>query len=139
MCCAITGSESFLGIIFISYSRVCSPIFSPISWVNPKPCNRAKVLWNPFCGYHTDFFKEIIAVLMFVHFSQITFFNRQLFQDGQNPMFNSILLHLGFVLPEQWDENSVIIFPEADYEVIKSVISFLDTLIGNFMLLLSCF
>jgi len=53
-------------------------------------------------------------------------------------MFNAILLHLGFALPENWDENSVIKFPEADYDIIKCVISFLDTLMGNFLLFLFC-
>ena len=46
-------------------------------------------------------------------------------------MFNAILEHLGFSLPEKWNEDSVIMFPDAEYELIKSVISFLDSLVGE--------
>lgn len=54
----------------------------------------------------------------------------KLFQQGEDPMFNSILLHLGFELPGDWhDENAVIKFPDAQYDLIKAVISFIDALI----------
>jgi len=52
----------------------------------------------------------------------------KLFQEGEDAQFNAILQHLGFALPETWDEGSVITFPDAQYELIKSVISLLDAL-----------
>lgn len=52
-------------------------------------------------------------------------------------MFNEILEHLGFSLPKQWDDESVIMFPEAEYDLIKAVISLLDSLVGSYILLIN--
>ena len=68
--------------------------------------------------------------LIKIHF---LFSSRKLFQDGQNPMFNSILLHLGFSLPENWETDSVIQFPDAEYDLIKCVISLIDALMGTYL------